>query len=76
MQTILRMVGIRTLSLAALACALLAAGPAYAAGGRVLTKSDVVTIKVVSQPDMDTSSRVEQDGTVRFPMSGGSRRRA
>ena len=39
-------------------------------GGRVLTKSDVVTIKVVSQPDMDTTSRVELDGTVQFPYVG------
>jgi len=27
---------------------------AQAAGGRVLTKSDIVSIKVVNQPDMDT----------------------
>ena len=70
MQAILRMVRIRTLSLAGLACALLAGGPAYAEGGRVLTKSDVVTIKVVSQPDMDTTSRVELDGTIQFPYVG------
>ncbi len=43
---------------------------AYAQGGRVLTKSDVVTIKVVSQPDLDTTSRVELDGTVQFPYVG------
>ncbi len=39
-------------------------------GGRVLTKSDVVQIKVVSQPDMDTTTRVEPDGTVSFPYVG------
>lgn len=43
---------------------------AHAQGGRVLTKSDVVVIKVVSQPDMDTTTRVEQDGTINFPYIG------
>jgi polysaccharide export outer membrane protein len=50
--------------------AALTAVPAFAEGGRVLTRSDVVTIKVVSQPDMDTTSRVELDGTVQFPYVG------
>lgn len=71
MRTILQMVRIRILGLVALACAGLAGAPAYAAdGGRLLTKSDVVSIKVVSQPDMDTTSRVELDGTVQFPYVG------
>jgi polysaccharide export outer membrane protein len=72
MRTILQMVRIRVLSMAApaVAVAALSVGPASAAGGRVLTKSDVVTIKVVSQPDMDTTSRVELDGTVQFPYVG------
>ncbi len=71
MRTILQMVRTRMLSVVALACLALTGGPAYAAdGGRVLTKSDVVTIKVVSQPDMDTTSRVELDGTVQFPYVG------
>ena len=43
---------------------------ANAQGGRVLTKTDVVVIKVVSQPDMDTTTRVESDGTVNFPYVG------
>jgi polysaccharide biosynthesis/export protein len=43
---------------------------ANAQGGRVLTKNDVVVIKVVSQPDMDTTTRVELDGTVNFPYVG------
>ena len=43
---------------------------AHAQGGRVLTKSDVVLIKVVSQPDLDTTTRVELDGTVNFPYIG------
>jgi polysaccharide biosynthesis/export protein len=44
--------------------------PANAQGGRVLTKNDVVVIKVVGQPDMDTTTRVETDGTVNFPYVG------
>jgi len=43
---------------------------AQAAGGRVLTKSDIVSIKVVNQPDMDTTTRVELDGTINFPYIG------
>ena len=46
-----------------------AAGHAWAEG-RVLTTSDVVTIKVVGQPDLDTSTRVETDGTINFPYIG------
>jgi polysaccharide biosynthesis/export protein len=44
-------------------------GAAYAAG-RTLTTSDVVAIKVVNQPDMDTTTRVEIDGTISFPYVG------
>lgn len=49
-----------------LACA----GQAIAAGGRTLTTSDVVVIKVTNQPDMDTTTRVELDGTINFPYVG------
>lgn len=70
MRTILHMGLVRALAFAAAACAALAGGPASAQGGRVLTRSDVVTIKVVSQPDMDTTSRVDLDGTVQFPYIG------
>ena len=70
MRTRLQLVWMRALSFAVIALAVLALGPAWAQGGRVLTKSDVVTIKVVSQPDMDTTSRVELDGTVQFPYIG------
>lgn len=70
MRTVLQMIRIRILSFAALALAVFLNGPVYAAGGRLLNKSDVVTIKVVSQPDMDTTSRVELDGTVQFPYVG------
>lgn len=57
------------LGLAAAGGFVLAAGPALAAG-RTLTDQDVVTIKVVNQPDMDTSTRVSPDGTVNFPYVG------
>jgi polysaccharide biosynthesis/export protein len=48
---------------------LLAAAPALA-GGRVLTTSDIVNIKIVGQPDLDTTTRVELDGTINFPYVG------
>ena len=40
------------------------------AAGRVLTPQDTVSIKVVNQPDMDTTTRVETDGTISFPYVG------
>ena len=40
------------------------------AGGRLLSVDDVLTIKVVSQPDLDTTARVETDGTINFPYAG------
>jgi protein involved in polysaccharide export with SLBB domain len=50
---------------------LAAAGIAPAqTGGRVLTTSDVVTIRVLNQPDLDTTTRVEPDGTIQFPYVG------
>jgi polysaccharide biosynthesis/export protein len=53
------------------AVALLAAASVAArAAGRVLAGNDVVSIKVVNQPDMDTTTRVETDGTVNFPYVG------
>src|SRR5579871_751144 len=64
-----RVIRIWTLWLSVLALALAASTGARAAG-RVLTSSDVVTIKVVNQPDMDTTTRVETDGTVSFPYVG------
>ncbi len=70
MRTLLQMVRIQAIAAAVMVCALLPGGGAHAEGGRVLTKSDVVTIRVVSQPDMDTTSRVEQDGTIQFPYVG------
>jgi polysaccharide biosynthesis/export protein len=40
------------------------------AAGRTLGPSDVVVIKVVNQPDMDTTTRVGADGTINFPYVG------
>ena len=45
------------------------AGPALA-GCRALTPMDVVTIRIVTAPDLDTTTRVEQDGTIAFPYLG------
>jgi polysaccharide biosynthesis/export protein len=58
-----------TLGLSALTMAAVAAYGARA-GGRILTNQDVVSIKVVNQPDMDTATRVETDGTITFPYVG------
>jgi len=60
---------VRAASLGAL---LLAAAGAQAAqgGGRVLTTSDVVAIRVVENPDLDWTARVEPDGTINFPYVG------
>ncbi len=66
----MRIVRLWMLCLGALALLEIAAIPAQAAGGRILTTSDVVVIKVVNQPDMDTTTRVELDGTVNFPYVG------
>ena len=43
--------------------------PAHA-GGRVLTTSDVVTIRVLNEPELTTTKRVEPDGTVNFAYVG------
>jgi polysaccharide export outer membrane protein len=55
--------------LAVLAMSAVVPGWALAAG-RVLTPQDSVSIKVVNQPDMDTTTRVETDGTISFPYVG------
>jgi polysaccharide biosynthesis/export protein len=44
--------------------------PAAGAGGRVLTTSDVVAIRIVDHPELDTTTRVEPDGTINFPYVG------
>jgi protein involved in polysaccharide export with SLBB domain len=65
----MRMALVRAASLGAL---MLAAAGAQAAqgGGRVLTTSDVVAIRVVENPDLDWTARVEPDGTINFPYVG------
>jgi protein involved in polysaccharide export with SLBB domain len=47
-----------------------AGAPAAQSAGRVLTTSDVVAIRVVDHPDLDTTARVEPDGTINFPYVG------
>ena len=39
-------------------------------GGRVLTTSDIVAIRIVDHPDLDWTARVEPDGTINFPYVG------
>ena len=65
----MRKVRLWTLGLCVLTIGAAAAVGARAAG-RVLTTQDVVSIKVVNQPDMDTTTRVETDGTIDFPYVG------
>jgi polysaccharide export outer membrane protein len=48
----------------------LTAAPAARGAGRVLTPSDVVTIRVVDHPELDWTARVEPDGTIAFPNLG------
>jgi polysaccharide export outer membrane protein len=66
----MRMARVWILWLAALTVVALVPTWAIAAGGRVLTQQDSVSIKVVNQPDMDTTTRVESDGTISFPYIG------
>src|ERR1700729_4141521 len=69
MLTTTRMVRLWMLRLAVLTIG--AVVPAWAlAAGRILTPQDSVSIKVVNQPDMDTTTRVETDGTISFPYVG------
>ena len=69
MLTTMRMARLWTLWLAVLTIGAVVPGWALAAG-RVLTPQDSVSIKVVNQPDMDTTTRVETDGTISFPYVG------
>jgi polysaccharide biosynthesis/export protein len=71
MLTVIRMARLGTLAvLTILATLTIGAVSARAASGRVLTAQDIISIKVVNQPDMDTSTRVETDGTINFPYVG------
>ena len=36
----------------------------------MLTTSDVVAIRIIDHPDLDTTTRVEPDGTINFPYVG------
>ena len=47
-----------------------ATGALAAGGGRILTTSDVVAIRIVDHPELDTTTRVEPDGTINFPYVG------
>lgn len=38
--------------------------------GRILASSDVLQITVVNQPELNTTARVEPDGTIVFPYAG------
>jgi polysaccharide biosynthesis/export protein len=69
MLTTIRMTRVWTLWLAVLIIGAVVPGWVLAAG-RVLTPQDSVSIKVVNQPDMDTTTRVETDGTISFPYVG------
>jgi polysaccharide biosynthesis/export protein len=69
MLTTMRMARLGMLWLAVLAIGAAVPGLALAAG-RILTPQDSISIKVVNQPDMDTTTRVETDGTISFPYVG------
>ena len=69
MLTTMRMARRWMLRLAVLAIGAVVPGWALAAG-RILTPQDSISIKVVNQPDMDTTTRVETDGTISFPYVG------
>ena len=64
---------VRTSRPAILVSALLFAATGASAagsGGRVLTTSDVVAIRIVDHPELDTTTRIEPDGTINFPYVG------
>jgi polysaccharide biosynthesis/export protein len=67
MRTTLGRIGLWLIGL--LTLGVLGSAPAMAEG-RTLTTSDVVVIKVTGQPDLDTTTRVEPDGTINFPYVG------
>ena len=43
---------------------------AAGSGGRILTTSDVVAVRIVDHPELDTTTRIEADGTINFPYVG------
>lgn len=48
----------------------LTGAPRAQSGGRVLTPSDVVAIRIVDHPELDWTTRIEPDGTISFPYLG------
>jgi polysaccharide export outer membrane protein len=69
MRITMRITGLWISFVGALLFGAAATGGAWAQG-RILTPSDTVSIKVVGQPDLDVTTRVEPDGTVNFPYVG------
>ena len=63
MQVLIRLL----LAMFFIAVALLTAANA---GGRRVSASDVIQIRVLNQPDLDTQVRVAPDGTISFPYIG------
>ncbi|HEY5207453.1 MAG TPA: polysaccharide biosynthesis/export family protein [Roseiarcus sp.] len=59
----------RTIWISALLFATTAASAA-GSGGRVLTALDVVAIRIPDHAELDTTTRIEPDGTVNFPYVG------
>jgi protein involved in polysaccharide export with SLBB domain len=47
-----------------------ATGALAARGGRILTTSDVVAIRITDHPELDVTTRIEPDGTINFPYVG------
>jgi protein involved in polysaccharide export with SLBB domain len=47
-----------------------ATGALAAGGGRILTTSDVVVIRIPDHPELDVTTRIEPDGTINFPYVG------
>jgi protein involved in polysaccharide export with SLBB domain len=62
-------IGNRAIWLSVLPFAAIAASAAQN-GVRVLTTLDVVAIRIVDHPELDTTTRVEPDGTINFPYVG------
>jgi protein involved in polysaccharide export with SLBB domain len=68
-HALMRKAMLRALRLGVLS--LMTAGvPAARAAGRVLIPMDIVVIRVVNEPDLETTTRVEPDGTINFPYVG------
>ena len=59
-----------TIWVSVLLLAAIGAGTLAKSGGRVLTTSDVVSIRLIDHPELDTTTRVEPDGTINFPYVG------